>query len=73
MQQWQLTISIQVEDTLFRVPQVYFENTAIFDTIFTLPAANNTPVDGSEDEHPFKLDGISKAEFRAFLKVLYPQ
>jgi hypothetical protein len=37
---------------------------------FTLPVANNTPVGGSEDEHPFKLKGIKKAEFRAVLKIL---
>jgi len=49
--------------TLFQVPQAYFENTAIFDTIFTLPTANNTPVDGSDNEYPFKLVGISKADF----------
>jgi hypothetical protein len=28
---------------------------AIFDTIITLPIANDTLVDGSEDEHPFEL------------------
>ncbi|KIM71308.1 hypothetical protein PILCRDRAFT_82922, partial [Piloderma croceum F 1598] len=63
----------QVEDTLFRVPQAYFEHTAIFKTIFTLLPAHNSPVDGSDDEHPFRLEGISKCDFRAFLHVVYQQ
>jgi hypothetical protein len=55
------------------VPQACFEHASIFDTIFTLPTAGNLPADGSDDEHPFKLEGIKKADLRALLKVLYPQ
>jgi len=62
-----------VEDNLFKVPRACFEHTGIFRTIFTLPTIDDTPVDGSDDEHPFKLDGIKKADFQVFLKVLYPR
>jgi len=57
---------------LFKVPLGCFANTGIFGTIFTLPVAQDALVDGSDDEHPFKLHGIKQAEFRAFLGVLYP-
>jgi len=61
-----------VEDTLFKVPRVCFEQSEIFGTIFTLPAANNMPADGLDDEHPFVLDGFKTFDFEAFLGVLYP-
>jgi len=54
---------------LFKVPHLYFEH-SFFDTVFTLPAAGGAPADGSDDEHPFKLEGIKRADFRAFLKLL---
>ena len=38
-----------------------------------VPAGNNMPVDGSDDDQPFTLDGINKVDVRALLKVLYPQ
>ena len=63
----------QVEDTLFWVSQGYFEHTAVFKTIFTLLPADNSPVDGLDDEHPFRLEGITKYEFHAFLQVIYQQ
>jgi len=62
--------SLQVKDTLFCAPQRYFEHTTIFETIFTLLPADDTPIDGSDDEHPFKIEGIGKCEFRAFLHIL---
>ena len=61
-----------MEDNLFKVPRACFER-SFFDIIFTLPAANNTAVNGSDDDHPFKIEGIKKVDFLGFLKVLYPQ
>ncbi|KIM82521.1 hypothetical protein PILCRDRAFT_820381 [Piloderma croceum F 1598] len=62
-----------VEGTLFKVPRACFEHSQIFRDVFNLPCTNNAIIDGSDDGHPFKLDGISKIDFRAFLKLLYPQ
>lgn len=62
----------QVEDTLFKVPRASFERSELFATTFSLSNTENTVVDGSDDEHPFKLDGINKSDFQAFLEVLYP-
>lgn len=62
---------IQVEDALFKVPRVSFECSELFATIFSLSTAN-TAVDESDNKHPFKLYGISKLDFQAFLEVLYP-
>jgi len=61
-----------VEDTLFKVPRASFERSELFTTIFSLSAPDDTVVDGSDDEHPFKLDGIGQSDFQAFLEVLYP-
>ena len=64
----------QVEHTLFKVPRFPFERSDIFATVFALPVAENTIVEGCSDEHPFKLDGISKVDFQAFLRIfIYPR
>lgn len=68
-----LNSHLQVEDILFKVPKRCFEHKGVFDTIFSLPSAEGAVIDGSDDEHPFRLDGISAADFRRFLEVLYPR
>jgi len=62
-----------VEDTLFKVPRTPFERSGIFATVFTLPAGENKVVEGCDDEHPFKLEGVGKVDFVRFLRHLYPQ
>jgi len=62
-----------VEGTLFKVPRFPFERAGIFATIFTLPSGENTIAEGCSDEHPFKLDGISKIDFQTFLRVVCPR
>ncbi|KAJ7115564.1 hypothetical protein C8R43DRAFT_1156199 [Mycena crocata] len=65
-------IVFQVENILFKVPRHYFEHhSEIFCTTFTLPPVANAP-EGSSDEIPFKLEGISSVEFHSLLKVMYP-
>ncbi|EDR07775.1 uncharacterized protein LACBIDRAFT_327753 [Laccaria bicolor S238N-H82] len=66
-------ISSKVEDSLFKVPRHHFsENSAVFATTFTLPPGNDKPVEGCNENYPFKLQGVKKADFQALLKVLYP-
>ncbi|KAJ7701988.1 hypothetical protein B0H16DRAFT_1250227, partial [Mycena metata] len=61
-----------VENVFFRVPRWQFDNNSgIFATTFSLPQPGEKG-EGSDDEHPFQLDGITRVEFQTFLKVLYP-
>jgi hypothetical protein len=64
---------VQVEDMLFKVPRFPFEHTSIFVTVFSLPAGENKIIEGLDDKHPFKLQGVSKLDFTRFLQQLYPQ
>ncbi|KAH8117107.1 hypothetical protein DFH11DRAFT_1152839 [Phellopilus nigrolimitatus] len=64
----------KVEDCLFRVPQQGFESQSeVFKTMFTLPSGEDTEQDGCSDDRPLVLEGIKADDFRAFLKLLYPQ
>ncbi|KAJ7736937.1 hypothetical protein B0H16DRAFT_1379990 [Mycena metata] len=60
------TVVFKVETALFKVPCWQFERHS---GLFTsLPRGG----EGSDDENPFMLHGISKADFQTLLKVLYP-
>jgi hypothetical protein len=61
----------KVENTLFRVPKTIFDGSSIFEQMFTLPQSGET--DGSSNEHPLKLEGISPSEFRIFVKASIPR
>ena len=41
--------------------------------MFSLPPPEQSPVDGSSNEHPLRLDGYSLHDFRALLKVMFPE
>jgi len=67
------TVTFQVEDTLFRVIKSDFEVQGTpFEAIFSLPQAPQKLVEGTDDSCPIYLHGISKVNFRSFLRVLYP-
>ncbi|KAF8216953.1 hypothetical protein K438DRAFT_1798071 [Mycena galopus ATCC 62051] len=67
------TITFKVEDCLFNVPRYHFERTSeIFASMLTLPPGDGVKVEGQSDDKPIVLDGISKVDFRALLKILYP-
>lgn len=64
-----LFINTKVEDCLFRIPKQYLEQECrIFKDAFSLPATQDA--EGSSDANPFRLDGVSKGDFRAFLQAL---
>ncbi|KAF7356245.1 hypothetical protein MVEN_00956000 [Mycena venus] len=66
-------ITFKVEECLFNVPRYHFERSSeIFATTFTLPAGDGVHVEGQSDDNPVFLGGISSADFRALLRVLYP-
>jgi len=65
----------QVEDTLFRVSRQYFvEKSPIFRDMFSIPQIQieGSSPEGSSDEKPLRLEGISKVDFERLLKVMYP-
>jgi len=64
-------IVFQVEDTLFKLPKIYFRNSSVFATIFTLPSGSEQDVEGT-DAKPFVLHGINPVDFESLLKVMYP-
>ncbi|KAJ7250471.1 hypothetical protein B0H12DRAFT_997061, partial [Mycena haematopus] len=62
-----------VEDCIFNVPRYHFEHTSgIFASMLTLPPGDSVQVEGQSEQNPIVLEGISKVDFRALLKVLYP-
>jgi len=63
-----------VEGCLFKVPRTYFErDSEAFSAMFKLPVAQDVPVEGSSDQQPIHLEGITAHEFRQLLRVMYPQ
>ncbi|KAJ6456084.1 hypothetical protein C8R45DRAFT_580958 [Mycena sanguinolenta] len=67
------SITFKVEDTIFNVPRYHFKHASeIFASMLTLPAGDCVQAEGQSDENPIVLQGISKVDFRALLKVLYP-
>ncbi|KAF8161471.1 hypothetical protein B0H34DRAFT_701061 [Crassisporium funariophilum] len=66
-------VVFKVENTLFKVPRIGFESEQnVFTTLFTLSPPKGAQAEGADDALPISLHGISKAHFRAFLRVLYP-
>ncbi|KAF5372392.1 hypothetical protein D9615_009316 [Tricholomella constricta] len=62
-----------VEGHLFSVPRHYFASASdIFSTTFSLPPGQGKSQEGSSDASPFVLQGISRADFKGLLRVMYP-
>ncbi|KAI0648578.1 hypothetical protein C8Q79DRAFT_956099 [Trametes meyenii] len=60
-----------VEGVLYRVSRGPFERSSgnMFSGMFQIPAQNH---EGESDEHPIELETVSGADFKAFLRVLFP-
>jgi hypothetical protein len=76
---------LQVEDTLFRLPQhVFTKHSPVFQKMFSeqAQADDDASTDGefakidvgdkSLDERPLVLEGIKASEFVSLLKLIYP-
>ena len=58
-----------MEHTLFEVPKYYFEtHFSLFSNLFS-----DKPAEGSCDENPIKVEGVSKPDFKLFLIAMYPK
>ncbi|GLB42213.1 hypothetical protein LshimejAT787_1102280 [Lyophyllum shimeji] len=68
-------ITIQVEDTLFKVPRVGFiQNSPVFRDMFSIPQpteGSTSTAEGLSDTNPVKLP-VNKGDFRRLLEVIYP-
>ncbi|KAI0737459.1 hypothetical protein C8Q80DRAFT_1125429 [Daedaleopsis nitida] len=67
-------IVFQVENVLFKVARRPFEqDSSAFASTFSLPSQDHAHgVEGGTDEHPIYLAGVTEAEFRSLLRVLFP-
>ncbi|KAI8974157.1 hypothetical protein BD414DRAFT_524925 [Trametes punicea] len=67
-------VVFRVEETLFRVSRRPFEdNTSAFQTMFSLPSLDHARgAEGTSDDHPIRIQGVTEDEFRALLYVLFP-
>jgi hypothetical protein len=62
----------QVESTLFNVPKHVFDESPIFQDMFSVPPGASQSVDGLSDQQPLRLEGVSLIDFRCLLNYLYP-
>ncbi|PBK86956.1 hypothetical protein ARMGADRAFT_1016986 [Armillaria gallica] len=63
-------IILLVDGILYQMPRYLLEkHSEIFATMFTLPQ-EGTMVEGSDDQHPIELQGISKDDFEPLLNVM---
>jgi hypothetical protein len=56
---------------MFKIPKHHVAQINIFSTAFSLPASENG-IEGDTEENPLVLHQISRADFKAFLRVLVP-
>jgi hypothetical protein len=64
-------MSPQVENTLFKVPSAIFDESEVFQDMFSVPQEVLIR-DGSSEEHPLVLEGYLASEFEQLLRVLLP-
>ncbi|KAG6910323.1 hypothetical protein DXG01_011391 [Tephrocybe rancida] len=66
-------VVLLVEGYLFSVPRYYFANKSeVFSDMFSLPPQQDTKLEGSCDASPLHLEGVSRIDFKGFLRALYP-
>lgn len=55
------------------MPRYYFAHASdIFSATFSLPPGQDSTQEGSSDACPFVLEGVSRADFKGLLRVMYP-
>ena len=50
----------------------YFEESPVFQTMFSLPVGENQVHDGSTKSQPLHLEGIAASDFAAFVDLMNP-
>jgi hypothetical protein len=54
------------------VPRSIFERSAVFQDMWSLPQPGGTPADGTDADHPLRLDGVSAVDWKSFLRIVMP-
>jgi hypothetical protein len=57
---------------VFKVPRTVFSGSELFRYMLEVPQPSGQPIDGSDEDHPLRLDGYSAADFRQLMRVLLP-
>jgi hypothetical protein len=57
---------------VFKVPRTVFNGSELFRHMLEVPQPSGQPVDGSDEDHPLRLDGYSAADFRQLMRVVLP-
>ncbi|KAF8331264.1 hypothetical protein F5887DRAFT_1081271 [Amanita rubescens] len=66
-------IIFQVENRLFKVPrQLFVHQSQVFRDMLSLPVPPGTKADGTSDDQPLTLDGITAIDFIRLLRYLIP-
>ena len=64
---------LKVNGCLFKVPKRNLqEQSEVFRDMFSVPSGEQEP-EGSSISNPICLDGVSKEDFRTFLRILCPR
>jgi len=61
-----------VENILFKVHRYLFEQSEVFQAMFSLPPPKATTVEGSSDSNPVRLECVSVTAFEHLLWYMYP-
>ncbi|KAH7877256.1 uncharacterized protein C8R40DRAFT_1040680 [Lentinula edodes] len=62
-----------VDNRLFQIPFAYLSNESeIFRGMADVPLPSDGTAEGMSDDHPIRLEGVSKEDFRQLLRVLCP-
>jgi hypothetical protein len=62
----------QVEGVLFKIPRFVLQDSELFQNMFAVPPPPGAVVDGSDDEHPLRLDGYLADDLRQLLRAVLP-
>jgi hypothetical protein len=62
----------KVEGVLFKIPRFVLQDSELFQDMFSVPPPPDAVVDGSDDDHPVRLDGYLADDFEQLLRVLLP-
>jgi hypothetical protein len=54
------------------VHRMIFDDSSVFQDMFSIPQPPGAPVDGSSMERPLRLEGVHRNDFRNFMQLFLP-
>jgi hypothetical protein len=63
------TIVVKIEESMLPVPRGIFTQSPVFQDMWTLPQNPQYAPDGSDKEHPLRLEGLKLSDFNLFVCV----